>query len=455
MFSTFLFFSFFFITTTHSSAIIHRISSPNQLHKNHTRFPVVVSISLPSPPRNDIHTHSFSLLQIWHGLSDSYENPALGSLAKQINLRYPGTPVYMIRLDQSGSQDRRATWFGSANEQIEYVFKLPNSVCEQLIEIEQLSLGFDAIGFSQGGQLMRAYVERCNRPKVRNLITLGSQHLGVSGSPPCNSVFDLGCHILHKLIESGTVYGPYAQHKIIPAQYFRDQSNLEPYMKHNEFLRDINNERWNDSQPRPSTSLGTKHTSRTLNRSRILSCSEPTRWSYLLPRPTSHFPMSPRRPCQTSLIRFPLHFKTCRFIRKRDYIGLKTLDQAGKIHYGTCFGGHMQIDEDCWQSVMDWLGDGPSESLYSALQADAQQLVLQHHPSRHEGLSGTPSRKARLGPTGAARAFPYAKAPSSHTPRSGILSTSMICDVRKRAPRYQQKKKGFSQEVCESLDKVR
>lgn len=106
MFSTFLFFSFFFITTTHSSAIIHRISSPNQLHKNHTRFPVVVSISLPSPPRNDIHTHSFGLLQIWHGLSDSYENPALGSLAKQINLRYPGTPVYMIRLDQSGSQDR-------------------------------------------------------------------------------------------------------------------------------------------------------------------------------------------------------------------------------------------------------------------------------------------------------------------------------------------------------------
>jgi len=365
--TTTLFFSFFFITAyTHSSAIIHRISPPNQLNNNHTPFPVV----------------------IWHGLSDSYENPGLGSLAKQIDLRYPGTPVYMIRLDQSGSQDRRATWFGSANEQID-------SVCEQLTKIEQLVFGFDAIGLSQGGQLMRAYVERCNRPKVRNLITLGSQHLGVSGSPPCNSVFDLGCHILHKLIESGTVYGPYAQHKIIPAQYFRDQSNLEPYMKHNEFLRDINNERWNDSQPADSGSVpihapddAIKYEPRNETYKQNFESLEnfvmfrfsadtlvipPTSAYFTLPNVTASTLPDVFDPIPIALQDLPIY--------KEDYIGLKTLDQAGKIHYGTCFGGHMQIDEDCWQNVMDWLGDGPSESHYSALPADAQQLVLQHHPS--------------------------------------------------------------------------
>jgi hypothetical protein len=64
----------------------------------------------------------------------------------------------------------------------------------------------------------------------------------------------------------------------------------------------------------------------------------------------------------------------------QDYIGLKTLDQAGKIHYGTCFGGHMQIDEHCWENVMDWLGDGsrPGADVgIPAMEHQGQQLVLQ------------------------------------------------------------------------------
>lgn len=36
---------------------------------------------------------------------------------------------------------------------------------------------------------------------------------------------------------------------VIPAQYFRDQSNIAQYLEHNDFLRDINNERVNDDQP--------------------------------------------------------------------------------------------------------------------------------------------------------------------------------------------------------------
>lgn len=38
-------------------------------------------------------------------------------------------------------------------------------------------------------------------------------------------------------------------HLVVPAQYFRNQAKIEEYLSHSSFLRDINNERWNDTQP--------------------------------------------------------------------------------------------------------------------------------------------------------------------------------------------------------------
>ncbi|WAQ92512.1 hypothetical protein PtA15_16A420 [Puccinia triticina] len=351
------------------SVIISRIWPPSDLNPVSNRSPARIPVV------------------IWHGLSDSYANPGLDRLAQKIDLRYPGTTVYKIRLADSDAQDRRATWFGSANEQVA-------SVCDQLSQIDELSLGFDAIGLSQGGQLMRAYTQRCNRPKVRNLITLGSQHMGVSGTAPCTSLFDLGCHVLHKLIESGTVYGPYAQQNVIPAQYFRDQSNLAPYMKHNEFLRDINNERWNDTQPADSGSLpigepedGVKYQPRNETYKQNFQSLEsfvmfrftadtlvipPTSAYFTIPNATESTLPDILDPIPIALQDLPIY--------QEDYIGLKVLDEAGKIHYGTCFGAHMQIDEDCWENVMDWLGDQSRSEANLLLQTGPQnqQLVLQH-----------------------------------------------------------------------------
>lgn len=45
-----------------------------------------------------------------------------------------------------------------------------------------------------------------------------------------------------------------------------------------------------------------------------------------------------------------------------DYIGLKKLDKAGKVKLGECQGEHMQIDEACWEDVLDHLGTGKRKS---------------------------------------------------------------------------------------------
>lgn len=41
---------------------------------------------------------------------------------------------------------------------------------------------------------------------------------------------------------------------------------------------------------------------------------------------------------------------------EQDYIGLKALDEAGGLHHASCNGQHMEIDEECWSTVIRWLG---------------------------------------------------------------------------------------------------
>lgn len=96
--------------------------------------------------------------------------------------------------------------YGNVNQQLELV-------AEQLSSVEELGAGFDAIGFSQGGQFLRAYVERYNSPPIHNLITFGSQHMGVSDLPVCGT-WDLPCRAARS-VARGAVYSEWVQDNII------------------------------------------------------------------------------------------------------------------------------------------------------------------------------------------------------------------------------------------------
>lgn len=59
---------------------------------------------------------------------------------------------------------------------------------------------------------MRAYVERCNRPRVRNLVTFGSQHMGISDLPACKPT-ELLCRLAETALRGG-VFTEYAQRSV-------------------------------------------------------------------------------------------------------------------------------------------------------------------------------------------------------------------------------------------------
>lgn len=72
--------------------------------------------------------------------------------------------------------------------------------------------------------------------------------MGISSSPPCKPT-DFFCKATQWALRTG-VWTPYAQNGVVPAQYFRNQAKIDEYLSHNSFLKDINNERASDNQPR-------------------------------------------------------------------------------------------------------------------------------------------------------------------------------------------------------------
>jgi palmitoyl-protein thioesterase len=264
-------------------------------------------------------------LVIWHGLGDNYKADGIASVGDLADEIHPGTLVYNIRLDDDASADRSATFFGNVTTQIE-------KVCSDLAAHPILSTApaIDAVGFSQGGQFLRAYVERCNFPPVRNLITFGSQHNGISEFQTCGAT-DWLCKGAQGLLRSNT-WSSFVQSRLVPAQYFRDPSDLENYLEYSNFLADINNERVLKNQ------TYAKNLANLENFVMYLFDEDTT----VIPKETGWF----AEVNGTEVV--PLRNRD---IYKEDWIGLKVLDKKGGLKFETTKGPHMSLTDKLLISV--------------------------------------------------------------------------------------------------------
>lgn len=211
-------------------------------------FPVVWALALSAPVEYDSSQISTlagtragkgKLLPIvlWHGMGDSCCDPqqGIGTLKVALEEEY-GVFVYSIGFG-SEVDDLKSSYFGNVNEQVA-------EACRKLASVKELSGGFDAVGFSQGGQFLRAVVERCHHklPKIRYLVTLGGQHQGVMSIPKCPPNAGYWCSWMRYLADQGAYWGWPSTH-IIQAQYVKDPDNLGSYLEHNIFLPYVNNEK--------------------------------------------------------------------------------------------------------------------------------------------------------------------------------------------------------------------
>lgn len=260
---------------------------------------------------------------IWHGLGDNFENPGLQDVAELINETNPDTVVHIIGLADTGASDRTATFFGNVTEQVA-------QVCEQLAKEPKLrnAPAINAIGFSQGGQFLRGYVERCNDPPVYNLVTFGSQHNGISEFEGCSGPTDWTCHTANALLRWGQ-WTDYVQSRLVPAQYFRDPEQLDQYLNHSNFLADINNER-------PLKNVTYAQNIARLNKFVM----------YLFENDTTVIPMESGWFAEVNTTSAKVTPLKERDIYKEDWLGLKILDRKGGLIFDTLKGGHMRLEED-------------------------------------------------------------------------------------------------------------
>ncbi|XP_055587388.1 palmitoyl-protein thioesterase 1 isoform X2 [Uranotaenia lowii] len=162
---------------------------------------------------------------MWHGM---------GGFKKYLE---SNLEVYVKSLEIGNSivTDYKSGYLIHPNKQVE-------DVCQQLANDPKLSDGYNAIGFSQGGQFLRAVAQRCPTPRMNNLITLGGQHQGVFGLPDCPSLSSKTCEYFRQLLNLAAYTG-WVQDYLVQATYWHDPLNEGAYRESSTFLADINNEK--------------------------------------------------------------------------------------------------------------------------------------------------------------------------------------------------------------------
>ena len=170
---------------------------------------------------------------------------------------------------------------------------------------------------------------------VHNLITFGAPHQGVFGIPECLEATDFYelCEMARQLLSAGA-YVPWIQDLISPAQYWHDPLNISNYVAGSHYLAPINNELelFNDQYKNKMEALE-NFVMVMFNQDEIV-----------VPKESAHFRFY--RPGQDVEV---LALEESRLYQD-NLIGLKTLNEQGKLHFYAVDGKHVQID-------YDWVAD--------------------------------------------------------------------------------------------------
>ncbi|KAJ3272932.1 hypothetical protein HDV01_005129 [Terramyces sp. JEL0728] len=215
---------------------------------------------------------------------------------------------------------------GDLNEKIEYV-------CQDLKSKPELASGFNAIGFSQGGLFLRGLVQKCDSIRIVNLMTFGSPHAGVADIPNCEEE-SANCSLMRSIVKAGA-YWSWIQSSVVQAQYYKDWKNLETYLESNIFLPDLNQE---------LPDVDNKYSDRLKSLKRLILIKF-DQDRMIVPKETAWFGFYDNEGKVVDLKNQEWY--------KANKLGLKDMDNQGKIAFVTLPGEHMKITHEDLKKLIE------------------------------------------------------------------------------------------------------
>uniref|UniRef100_A0A5B7BVT0 Putative palmitoyl-protein thioesterase 1 n=1 Tax=Davidia involucrata TaxID=16924 RepID=A0A5B7BVT0_DAVIN len=272
---------------------------------------------------------------VFHGIADKCSSKGV-TLFTELLSNWSGSQGYCIEIGD-GVED---SWFMPFLEQTAIA-------CEKVKNMSELSEGYNIVGLSQGNMVGRGVVEFCDGgPPVKNFISLAGPHAGEASIPFCGS--GLWCILVDYLIKF-VVYSSYVQDHLAPAGYIKIPTDYHDYIHGCKFLPKLNNEVTNR---RNSTY---KERFASLENLVLIMFEQDT---VLIPKETSWFGYYPNGSWATIL---PAEETT---LYTEDWIGLKTLDEAGKVKFINVSGEHLHISRsDMENHIVPYLKDEASPQL--------------------------------------------------------------------------------------------
>lgn len=251
-------------------------------------------------------------IAFFHGITDNCENNErfIKNLQADLNVH-----VECIEIGEGN-------WDSSIKSIIQPIQTQVEEACKKINSNPYFQGKFNILGFSQGALIGRYIIEKCNmKGKVMRYISFDGPQMGVGYIPKltCGPLCDLICNITSPWLYE-------LQHKLGPCSYYRYKFDQETYRKENVFLKMLNNE-----NPIKDKEIYNRFSS--LEKVKLIKSKKDI---VIIPKESCWFQFYD----QEGKDIVPLELSDFYI---NDYIGLRKLNEEGKVFFSEFSGGHVDL----------------------------------------------------------------------------------------------------------------